>query len=451
MLNDPLTRAALSGGGEDSFEPQRTAQEEQPEGEERLENNETQLEEQMESQGQSQEMEVENPITDRQQTKRQPEQQSDEPQTKRQTVEVQTDNVRKKKKKRSDNRKREVTVGTQTEPFENLPSCSKDSSDDRLNVLRDELSELRNDFINKTGTEPSVRLHYSDQSSSNSTIKLGLQEEGPFRTHYSIPDSDESRDSDFSISDTTEEPLLPLRTVPDCSKVFSTDETSPVLTQLEQPFCSDTLNNDDTTDSDNSQLTTNTIQQQTMDVEEKEIENELNQQQRDFEQLTVSQQHVDDSTNEQVMSTSLEVNNSLDQNITNNSLQNDRFLTDNVIEEASSQNDINIREQPNSGDPQLFGNSDEVVLTQHRSLIMTSDLDTISVGSMGDVRQDQRVVDSTSYTNLETNFSDDDDTNIISSCDVDTSLGYDYIYQPRVKQKYVGHRNARYLKLLFKS
>lgn len=301
MLNDPLTRAALSGGGEDSLENRRqlpqSPQMEEPQEEQVQEavNNEEQAEEldQQIEQNQEEPREREDHLmehnslssdegyvadwqqesrtemeesTSNEQQKMEiaPQQSSTEMnvdqaptvfdeqqlltmespnreliiQEKIQSLKQELEEVRSECEKdmikcrelkqriinlESHYQKKERTEESQSIPQENvastssaqnananpaspLPGCSFDLVDDnpseeRINELinlREELSSLRKGFIEQHGAEPSVSLHYSDQSSTSATIKLGVIDE-LYRSDYEVIDCNMCSDSETSL------------------------------------------------------------------------------------------------------------------------------------------------------------------------------------------------------------------------------------------------------------
>lgn len=159
MLNDPLTRAALSAGGEDSLETNSSSAhshentlENNAHPEESMEQHDTSAEERNETNEQSQEMETES-----------------------------QDNITPAAPQQSpapdSNPANSIEIPGNEASGSNAQIKSCDTQDHMVNQLHDKLSTLRHGFIEKHGSEPSVSLRYSDQSSSSSTIRLGVSNE----------------------------------------------------------------------------------------------------------------------------------------------------------------------------------------------------------------------------------------------------------------------------------
>ncbi|XP_076239043.1 DDB1- and CUL4-associated factor 6 isoform X2 [Calliopsis andreniformis] len=78
--------------------------------------------------------------------------------------------------------------------------------------LRDRLSKMRDGFLEKHGSEPAVSLTYTDKSSTSATISLGVADEvtrdsyqaGPSGSHSSGTYSDKSHDKHLRFSDMQE-------------------------------------------------------------------------------------------------------------------------------------------------------------------------------------------------------------------------------------------------------
>lgn len=100
---------------------------------------------------------------------------------------------------------------TQTERMfidQPVPQQSNSTVNSEFTSLRDQLSTLREGFIEKHGSEPSVSLHYSEQSSTNSTIKIGVSDE--LNRSYVPPCSSQSLPNDAVSKNETSDVQDPL-------------------------------------------------------------------------------------------------------------------------------------------------------------------------------------------------------------------------------------------------
>lgn len=200
MLNDPLTRAALSAGGEDSLETnssqnsqqhaQAATQTEEQIGDGNPERVDLDVDESMNEGETSEDIEDTssdtsfNTATSSAGTARQTEMKNEQTQT-------------------------EGTIGDQSRSQVASSEQIQPSDDSEFTDLREQLSSLRHGFIEKHGSEPSVSLHYSEQSSTNSTIKLGVGNELD-RSNYntSLPSSSKNSVQEKSTESTSLENSL---------------------------------------------------------------------------------------------------------------------------------------------------------------------------------------------------------------------------------------------------
>lgn len=145
MLNDPMTRAALSAGGEDSLDQESQRQDDTRESGENP-----------------------NPTVEESAAAASP------------APSVSTNPEQQQQNENAASENMIVNEPNQEMQAENCSSASTEYSSPITNHLRSHLSTLRNlryGFIEQHGSEPSVSLRYSQQSTSNSTISLRVGDE----------------------------------------------------------------------------------------------------------------------------------------------------------------------------------------------------------------------------------------------------------------------------------
>lgn len=172
MLNDPLTRAALSTGGEDSLETNSS------QNSQRQSQAATQTEDQNEYET-SERVNTEDIDESMNEAETSEELEDSSSDTSNSTI---TSTPGQSETKNEHTQTELILEDTQRPQTSSQTSSGSGSSSSQSNVndisdLQDKLSTLRHGFIEKHGSEPSVSLHYSEQSSENSTIKIGVGNE----------------------------------------------------------------------------------------------------------------------------------------------------------------------------------------------------------------------------------------------------------------------------------
>lgn len=148
MLNDPMTRAALSAGGEDSLDPGATERQRQ--------------------------------LSEESSTSRRPSESLDPAQENVQEEDHQMDTAEVQPVTTSapaeieepDERNEACLVDSSVEERSEMVAAEPEASTSSLSDHLSSLRHLRHGFIEQTGSEPSVSLKYSLQGSSMSTISL---------------------------------------------------------------------------------------------------------------------------------------------------------------------------------------------------------------------------------------------------------------------------------------